>query len=127
MHGDIFCIEFFPHIDDVADVGKGDDVVFGHGLAHLGAECIEVVGDHVNPTLLVTFVCCFGIDFSGNRDNACDISCFRLCAAHTTESCCDKENGIIGRHSALLTHAACGVHYGDGRSVHDALRTDVHV
>ena len=73
--------------------------------------------------MLVAFFGGGGVDFAGYAYEACNRSCLGLGAAHATESGRNKELALERTLSKLTSR----IHQGNGGSVHNTLRADVHV
>ena len=79
------CIERFPHVHNVAEVGVGHRFFSVHRGLDPGGEFLHVFDHMVDPTLLVALVRRRGINLCGNADHASNVARLGLGAAHAAE------------------------------------------
>ena len=118
---DIFFCQTFPKVYHVAHVCHWNHSLLFDSLADCRNQLIKIFVQFVYPTLLMTLASSQRIDFCRYADNTCYVTSLRLCTWHATKTSCNKQLHIVA------THLACSVQHGDGCSVNDTLRADIHI
>ena len=112
----------FPQVNHVALIGKRAGRLLGASLIYGGKQLVQIGVYLVNPSLRVAFLCGSRVDFGGDGDNACNVACLGLCAAHAAEAGGDEQ--FACRAAAKF---AGSIQHCDGGAVHNALWAYVHV
>ena len=68
---------------------------------------------------------CFGIHFSGYRNNTCYIARFRLRSGHAAQTCGQKQFSFDV--VAVFSQAAHCVQYSDSGAMYNSLWPDIHI
>ena len=127
VHVDALRGEAFPQVDDVALVGERYGLLLFACPADAGDELVQRSVHLVYPALRMARVHGLRIDFGDDAHHAGDDARFGLGARHAAQARRYEEHPGNLPAAALLELLACGVEHGNGRTVHDALRADVHV
>ena len=80
----------------------------------------------IHPALLITLLCCLGVDFGHHAHHTGYVAGLGLCARHAAQSGRHEEHAV-GVGLSLFVAFAGSVEHGDGGAVDDALRSDVHI
>ncbi len=118
--------KLLPQIHHIALICQRNGLSGLPGGGGTGKKSVEIGVHLVDPALATTFLHSFRVNFGHDCDHTGYIAGLRLCSAHAAEACCDKQH-TRQRTVGTAGAAASGIEHGDGGSVHNALRTYVHV
>eukprot|EP00754_Rhynchopus_humris_P038081 Rhum_TRINITY_DN20769_c0_g1::Rhum_TRINITY_DN20769_c0_g1_i1::g.172175::m.172175 len=116
-------VHALEHLDDVADVAHGNRLALGRRRLHEVDGLVDVLRQVCAPPLLEALLRRHRVHLRHDRGHTCDHARLRLRAAHAAETAGDELHAGARVAVEVLPR---GVHDGDGRAVHDALRADVH-
>ena len=125
LNSNVVCIEFLPHIYYVSEVGIGLNFTFCLGGSNFRAKLIQLFNYFVDPTLFMAFPGRCRVYFSCYRDHTCDVTRLGLSSTHASQTSSQKEHSFCAVF-ARSDFSSC-IQHGDGRSVHNSLRANVHV
>ena len=121
-----FLVETFPHIYNVANISNGNHFLIYFGHFHTGDQFFQIINHFIHPSLFVTLISRMRIDFSSNRNHAGNISSFGLRARHSTQTGSNKQ--FSGKRIFIsFCNLSGGIHHGNCCTMHNALRTNVHI
>ena len=131
VHMDVFLCKPLPEIDHIALICYRHDFLVCYRLADTRYEFVEVLVDLIHPSLVMSLVRCMRVYLRAYAYYSRYHSGLRLRTRHSSESGCNEEHALHVLLSAFdssgLQLLACRVHDCYRSSVHDALRTDVHI
>ena len=131
IHRNILVRESLPEIHDVAHIGQRDGLLGLHRLADAWDQFVQVLVKLIDPALVVTLAGGQRIDLGGDANDPGDVSGLRLRTRHSAQTGGHEEHSLhilpCPRDASGFQLFAGGVHHGDGRSVYDSLRADVHI
>ena len=131
IHRNILGRESLPEIHDVAHIGQRDGLLVLHRLSDARDKLVQILVQLIDPALVVTLAGGERIDLGCDAHDPGDVSGLRLRSRHSAQTGGHEEHALHILSCSCDTSGfqllACRVHHRDRRSVHDALRTDVHV
>ena len=92
----------FQQIHDVSVVCDGDGFLRCHFFAGQLEDCIDVIHDHIHPSLIVAGLDSGQIHFREDTHGVCNVGCLRLCAAHAAQA---GGNEGVSFQVSLFRHA----------------------